>query len=192
MYLTGRINIPKDKVLDYTGWTVLCITSLLMRFALPLVDNIIHSDRFLLEYLVYGTLLSSAILWLIYKYNRDYFDGGGESRGSAVLSYFFGVIGLFVFGAAYYNLATAKTDSRNVQAFVIKKFESGRPGIPKVLVQLNDQEEQFHPNWPEWRRIQPNSTVVLNVGRGKLGYDYIFSFSTLSSAHKQDPKFDLP
>lgn len=145
-----------------------------------------------MEYLLYGTLLSSAILWLIYKYNRDYFDGGGERRASAVLSYFFGVIGLFVFGSAYYNSVTAKAASRNVQAFVIKKIESGRPAIPKVLLQLTNHKEQFHPNWPEWRRMQPNNTVVLNVGRGKLGYDYIFSFSTLPSAHKQDQKFSLP
>jgi hypothetical protein len=66
------------------------------------MENIMKAKSFLLEYSFYGAILSTTILYLIYKTNPDYYKGD-EKRASAVLSYFFGVITLSVFGTAFYN-----------------------------------------------------------------------------------------
>ena len=165
-----------DKLLDYIGWTFLVATIILLRLSERLLDNVIKAKSFLFEFAIYGTILSATILLAIYKTNPDYYNGG-EKRASAVLSYFFGVIALFVFGSAYYNLETAKKNIKHLKAFVADKSLNVRYETPYLTLQLDDSEERFQPKRKEWDNIKENDTILLTVGHGQLGYDYIFAFS---------------
>src|SRR5690349_11239559 len=116
-----------EKLLDFIGWTFLIVAILLLKFSERLLDNIIRAKSFLTEFAIYGVIISAVILYLIYKTNPNYFKGG-EKRASAVLSYFFGIIALFVFGGAYYNLQTAKKNTKNLKVFVSGKSKNTRYG----------------------------------------------------------------
>jgi hypothetical protein len=166
-----------DKLLDYIGWTFLVATILLLRLAEKLLDNIIKSNSFLLAYSFYGLILSATVLFFIYRTNPGYFEGG-EKRASAVLSYFFGLIALFVFGAAYYNLETAKMNTRAVKAFVTEKSQNFRYKSAYLTIEIENRTERFQPMETEWVKIAENDTILLTVGRGQLGYEHILKFTT--------------
>lgn len=165
------------KLLDYIGFTFLVATIVLLQFSERLLDNVIKAKSFLMEYAIYGTILSATTLILIYKTKPDYYIGG-EKRASAVLSYFFGVIFLFVFGSAYYNVETAKKNLKPIPAFVIDKSLNIRYKTPYLTLQIENRKERFQPKINEWNNIKEKDTILLTVGQGQLGYDYIFTFLT--------------
>lgn len=164
-----------NNLLDYVGWTLLAATILLLGLSVRLVENIIKAKIFVLEYSLYGTILSATILFLIYKTNPNYFKGG-EKRGSAVLSYFFGVITLTVFGTAYYSFKTARENTTELKAFVTEKSKNIRYGTTFLKLKIDNNEERFNPTYKEWERIEENDTILLTVGHGQLGYGHILTF----------------
>ena len=175
-----------DKLLDYIGWTFLIATLILLRVAERLLDNVIKAKSFLLEFSAYGLLLSATILFLIYRLRPDYFKSGETKRGSAVLSYFFGVIALFVFGTAYFNLETSKHKTRTTNAFVREHYENYRYKTKYVLLDFEGRTERFQPTKDEWKRISENDTVNLTIGQGQLGYENILLFT--KNTEKQQTK----
>lgn len=162
--------------LDYFGWTLLIATILLLTFSQRLLDNIINAKSFLIEYSIIGTFLSANALLLIYKTNPDYFKGG-DKRASAILSYFFGIIAIFVFGTAYYNFNTAKNNTGIVKALVVIKHENIRHSTKYLTLKLNGRTERFQPTPKEWEKIEQNDTILLTYGQGNLDFNYIFEFS---------------
>jgi hypothetical protein len=165
----------KHKLLDCIGWTFLVTTIVLLKLANRLLDNVINAKVFLFEFGIYGTILSAVILYVIYRTTPDYYKGG-ENRASALLSYFFGMIAIFVFGSACYNLETARKNIRSEKAYVSDKLMNVRYTTHYLILQLNDREEKFQPLKKEWDCVKKNDTILLTVGHGKLGYDYIFNF----------------
>jgi hypothetical protein len=140
------------------------------------MENIMKAKSFLLEYSFYGAILSTTILYLIYKTNPDYYKGD-EKRASAVLSYFFGVITLSVFGTAFYNFETAKENTTEIKAFVSDKSKNFRYGTTYLKLKIDSSEERFNPTHKEWEKIEENDTLLLTVGQGRLGYDHILTFT---------------
>jgi hypothetical protein len=166
-----------DKFLDYIGWTFLIATLILLRVAERLLDNVIKAKSFLIEYSIYGLLISTTVLFLIYKLNPDYFRSGETKRGSAVLSYFFGVIALFVFLTAYINIETSKQNIRTANAFVKDHYENYRYKTKYVLLDFDGRTERFQPKKEEWDKISVNDTITLTIGQGQLGYENILQFT---------------
>ena len=170
-----RMNI--EKLIDYIGWTFLIVTIVLLKVAEQLLDNIIKANLFLMEYSAYGLILSLTVLYLIYKLQPDYFKSGETKRGSAVLSYFFGVVALFVLGSAKYNLETSRQNTTIINAYVIDHFENYRHKTKYVTLYIDGRTERFQPNKNEWEEISLNDSLILTVGYGQLGYQHIFQFS---------------
>jgi hypothetical protein len=166
-----------EKFLDYIGWTFLVATLILLRIAERLLDNIIKAKSFLLEYSSLGLLLSLTVLYLIFRLQPDYFKSGETKRASAILSYFFGLITLFVFGTAYYNLETSKQNTKTTSAFVIDHYENYRYKTKYVTLDIDGRTERFQPNKYEWENISVNDSLTLTVGQGQLGYQCILQFT---------------
>ena len=139
-----------DTVLDYIGWAFLIATIILLKVAERLLDNIIEAKSFLIENLLYGLLFT--LLILIYKLNPDYIKSGEEKKASAILSYFFGVIALFVFGSANYNLETAKRNTNIIKAFVSGKSKNFRYKTNYLKLDFNNRSERFQPTTKEWEK----------------------------------------
>jgi hypothetical protein len=175
-----------DKLLDYIGWTFLIATIIFLKVAERLLDNIIKAKSFLLEYSTYGLIFSATVLFLIYKLQPEYFRSKETKRGSAVLSYFFGIIALFVFGMAYYNLETAKRNTKTSKALVLSKSKNFSSGTPYLKLDFDDRTERFQPTKKEWEKIVLNDTVILTTGLGQLGYQHILKFSTYSETTTDD------
>jgi hypothetical protein len=166
-----------EKILDYIGWTFLIVTIILLKVAERLLDNVIKAKSFLLEYSIYGIILSMTGLYLIYKLQPDYFNGGEEKRASAVLSYFFGWLAVFVFGSAKYNLETSKKDTKTINAYVIEHYENYLYKTKYVKLNIEGHEERFQPTKNEWEKISVNDSLTLTVGQGQLGYPCILHFT---------------
>lgn len=164
-----------DKLLDYIGWTFLVATILFLRISEQLLDNIIKAKSFLIEYALYGAFFSATVLFLFYKTNPNYYKGG-EKRASAILSYFFGVTALFVFGTTYYNFQTAKKNPRELKAYVSDKTKNFRYGTNYLILDFDNRTERFQPTKKEWEKIETNDTILLTVGQGQLGYEHILTF----------------
>ena len=56
-----------DTLLDYTCWTLLIATIVLLKVAEKMLDNIINTKFYFLEYSLHVLMLSVAVLFLIYK-----------------------------------------------------------------------------------------------------------------------------
>lgn len=166
-----------EKILDYIGWTYLILTIILLRVSERLLDNVIKAKSFLLEYSFYGLILSMTVLYLIYKLQPDYFNSGEEKRASAILSYFFGLLAIFVFGAAKYNLETSKADTKTINAFVIERYENYLYKTKYVKLNIEGHIERFQPTKNEWENISENESLTLTVGKGQLGYPCILHFT---------------
>jgi len=166
-----------EKFIDYIGWTFLVATLILLRIAERLLDNIIKAKAFLLEYTAFGLLLSLTVLYLIFKLQPDYFKSGETKRASAILSYFFGLIALFVFGTAYYNLETSKQNTKTINAYVIDHYENYRYKTKYVTLDIDGRTERFQPNKYEWEKISINDSLTLTIGQGQLGYQCILQFT---------------
>jgi hypothetical protein len=164
-----------DKILDYIGWTLIIVTIILLRFSERLIDNIINSNSFLIEYLIYGVIISSLFLYFLFKINRDYFKGN-EKRASAVLSYFFGVIGIFLFSSAYLNFQSSKKNQEKIIGIVVNKSNNIKYKTNYVKLIIDKKEERFISNDKDWKTITENDTLILTVGHGFLGYKHILSF----------------
>lgn len=95
-----------EKMLDILAWIILILTILLLRFLGNSLENIVHEKNFILIYLTIGFSISGVFLLLIYKLRPSYFIGG-ETRASAVLSYFWNRA-LTLFAAAAFTIQTAQ------------------------------------------------------------------------------------
>ena len=166
-----------DKLLDYIGWTLLIIASILLGSFGKFIDNIIYAKSFILEFSIYSLIISSAILLLIYRFNPNYFKSEDEKRGSAILSYFFGVAIIFLFWFCNYNINTANEELKKIKGIVVKKMKNTRYGTRYLKIKLGNKVERFQPNKKEWDLIYENDTIILLIGKGKLGYNYIFKFN---------------
>lgn len=165
-----------DKFLDYLAWMLLMTVILLLRFRERLLDNIIQANSFLWEYALYGLVFSFIFLFCIYKIRPNYYKGG-KRRASAVLSFFFGVLLLFIFGTAYYNFQTAEKNKKTIHISVLDKFKNQRYNTPYLTLHINNKAERFQPTMEEWQKIQKNDSIYLSIGQGVLGYQHIFTFS---------------
>lgn len=166
-----------DKLLDYIGWTFLISTLILLGVAERLLDNVIRAKSFLLEFSAYGLILSAINLFLIYRIRPKYFKSEESKRGSAVLSYFFGIIALFVFTTAYFNLETSKHNTRITHAIVREHYENYRYKTKYVLLDFDGRTERFQPTKNEWEKISVNDTITLTIGKGLFGYENILLFT---------------
>lgn len=166
-----------EKILDYIGWTFLIMTILLLKVAERLLDNVIYAKSFLVEYSIYGLILSLIVLYLIYKFQPEYFNSGEEKRASAVLSYFFGLVAIFVFGSAKYNLETSKTNTKIINAFVIERYENYLHKTKYVKLNIEGHKERFQPTKSEWENISVKDSLTLTVGKGRLGFLHILQFT---------------
>ncbi|MCB0515809.1 MAG: hypothetical protein R2798_10505 [Chitinophagales bacterium] len=93
------------------------------------------------------------------------------------MSYFFGVVILFLFGTAFYNFETAKESKKTLNVFVIDKTEQFRHKKKYLKLDIGNHTERFRPTTKEWKRIEINDTIKLTVGLGQLGYEHIFNFT---------------
>ena len=163
------------KLLDAIGWTMLFTTILFFRFFGRSIDNMVYAKSFIVEYVILGAVCSALVLFLMYRTNKTYFSGG-EKRGSAILSYFFGIIAIVLFSATAYNTETAKRNQSTIGAVVIDKSKNSRYSTPYLTLKVGDKSERFSPKLEEWNKIEKGDSIHLVVGRGHLGYDYIFQF----------------
>ena len=164
-----------DRLLDLIAWTFLFTTITALKYFEALFENTVNGKSFVMYGAIYGVVCSVGFLFLLYKTNRKYFRGG-EKRASAILSYFFGIVVLTLLAAAVYNIKTARKDLRLVQAVVVNKSKNVSYGTTYLTLQLKDRKERFNPTKEEWNRINERDTLYLEVGKGSLGYDYIFNF----------------
>lgn len=166
-----------EKFLDYIGWTFLIVTITLLKVAERLLDNVIKAKSFLFEYSIYGLIISLTVLYIIYKLQPDYFNSGEEKRASAILSYFFGLVAIFVFGAAKYNLETSKADTKTINAFVIERYENYLYKTKYFKLNIEGHKERFQATQSEWENISVNDSLTLTVGKGQLGFLQILQFT---------------
>jgi hypothetical protein len=166
-----------ENILDYIGWTFLIITVILLKVGERLLDNVIQAKSFVFEYSMYGLLLSLTVLYLMYKLQPGYFKNGTEKRASAVLSYFFGLVAIFVFGSAKYNLETSKKDTKTIHALVMERDENYLYKTPYVKLNIKGHTERFQPTKSEWENISVNDSLTLTVGKGRLGFLQILRFT---------------
>ena len=164
-----------DRLLDIIGWTFLIAAITILKFFERSFENTVNGKSFVITYIIYGVLCSIGFMVLLYKTNRKYFDGGKE-RASAVLSYFFGIVVVVLLLAASYNKDTARKNIRLVQAIVTGKSKNVTYSTTYLTLQIKDGKERFNPTNDEWNQISESDTLSLEVGKGNLGYDYIFNF----------------
>ena len=169
-------NNVNDKILDYVGWLLLFAMILLLRFAQNIINNIIDTKSFMVEYGLIGALIASTFLFLVYKFNRNYFKGG-EKRASAVLSYFFGITFLTIFVTAYFDLKICKENQQLRKAFIVQKSTNIKYGSKILKLNINGKIEKFNPTVAEWNEIQENEIINLIVCRGVSGYEHILKFN---------------
>ena len=148
----------------------------IMKFFEQLIDNIIKAKSFVLEHSIYGILFSFTVLFIIHKMNPNYFKSEKEKRGSAILSYIFGLTIIFMFSMGYFNIKTSKNNSKMIKAIVLKKSKNTRYGTKYLKLGINDRIERFQPNVKEWEAINERDTINLIVSKGKLGYQHILKF----------------
>ncbi|MBP9884128.1 MAG: hypothetical protein KBF32_12035 [Chitinophagales bacterium] len=165
-----------EKMLDILAWAILILTILLLRFFGNSLENIIHEKNFILIYLTIGLSISGVFLLLIYKLRPSYFIGG-ETRASAVLSYFFGIAALTLFAAAAFTIQTAQQQKSILSAIITDKSINARYNTPYLNILIDSKVERFQPSKREWDKISIADTLQLIVGKGRLNYYYVFSFS---------------
>ncbi len=164
------------RIIDYISWIVLLSSILVLAISGKLIENIINETSFLKTYSFYGVLIALSVLLLIYIFFPVYFNSDEEKRGSTVLSLFFGVTILYVFGAAYYNFKTAQTNKKSIKAFVIDKSKNIRYNNNYIKLSINNKIERFETNHKKWDSIQKNDTIMLILGKGKLKYNHVLDF----------------
>jgi hypothetical protein len=168
--------LQKDKLLDYFSWALLIISILLLKVTSGYLENIIRGKKFVLQYALSGVFLASVWMYLLYRLNRQYFEGG-EKRASAILSQFFSIIILTLFLSAFYNYYSGMKSTFAKKAFIISKTTNLRSGRNYIHLKIDDREERFSPAHKEFNKLQENDTTNLTIGKGKLGYEFIISFT---------------
>jgi len=164
-----------ERLLDIIGYTFLSAAIVLLGFYGSPLENLINGKSFYIIYAILGTVLSLAVVQFILKVFPDY-SNSDESRLSAISGYLIGIVAVFVFASAFYNIETAKDNKRLIEAVVIDKTKNIKYSTTYLRLNIYGKEERFNPSSEEWNQIEIDDTLVLNVGQGKLGYDYIFEF----------------
>lgn len=169
--------MQKDKILDYFSWALLIISVLLLKVTSGYLENIIKGKRFVIEYTLSGIALASLWMYLLFRLNRKYFEGG-EKRASAILSQFFSIIILTLFLSAFYNYYSGLKSTSIKKALIISKSKNIKSGRNYMHLKIDNREERFSPTAKEFDKLSENDTINLTIGKGKLGYEFIIAFNT--------------
>lgn len=170
-----EFRIIRLKLMEYIGWALLILTIILFKFADRLMDNIIRAKGFLLIYGFIGLMLSIGFIYLIQRKLPGFFSESTK-RGRVGMGYLLGLWALFTFGAALYNMETGRENTREIRAVVVKKVENNTYRTKYVFLDMATHQERFQPEREQWAQLISGDTVALKVGRGNLGFDYIFQF----------------
>ncbi len=172
------------KLIDFCSWALLGVSILLLSFASRYIENILFGKQFVGEFFLLGLAISISLTVLLYKTKRDYFEGG-EERASAVLSLFFSSIILTIFLSAYYNYYSGKDNIYFKEAILTEKTTNVKTRTEYFTLQLDGRNERFNPKHQEFKSLNKGDTVMLTMGKGMAGYDFIYQFRKKS---KSEPK----
>ncbi len=164
-----------DKLLDILAWVFLFTGIILLMIGGRIIDNIIHANNFTIKSLAVGAIFAGVFIYVLLKLIPNYFKGG-NSRASAILSFIFGIIVITLFGAGKFNMETSN-NKRIVTGYVVKKTKNHKYGTPYLKILVDGRIERFQPLKEEWDLLFEKDSLYLTVGKGDLGYDYIFKFS---------------
>lgn len=167
-----------DKILDIVAWGILFVSWLLLGFSGRILENIIHGKQFVLKFGLLGVFIAITVLFVIHKTNKQYLQSNSMKRGSAVLSYFFGIVIITFFSFGFYNYSMAEKNQVKLEAVVIDKFENVRYKTGYIELSFNGKKERFDVKRSVWEKINKNDTINIVVGKENLGYNYIFSFES--------------
>lgn len=168
--------MKRDQLLDYLSWTFLSLSLALLTFTARYVENIIRGKMFVLEYVLWGILIASLWMFILYRTYRSYFDGG-QRRASAILSQYFSWVVLTLFLGAFYNYETGKKNTVVKKALVVRKSENVKTKTKYVhLIIGNNKRERFNPRSNEYRLMRANDSTLLLIGKGNLRYEFILAF----------------
>jgi hypothetical protein len=167
--------LQSDKIIDYLSWTLLFVAILLLKATSSYVENIIHGRKFVWYYLLIGLVIASLWMFVLYKLKRNYFDGG-EKRASAVLSQFFGIIVLTIFLNAFYTYQTGKTNLYHKTAVLQDKGHNLKSGADFLHLVIDGRKERFKAKPREYKNLVSGDSLILTIGKGKTGYEFIYKF----------------
>jgi hypothetical protein len=111
----------------------------------------------------------------LYKMKPGYFDGG-QKRASAILSQFFAIIILTIFVNVYYTYQSGKKHLYFKKAIVVNKADNIKSGTLYAELLMDGRKERFSPGKKEFGKFVDGDTLLLTIGKGKTGYDYIYEF----------------
>lgn len=167
-----------ERILDYMAWSLLITSIIVLRFLERLVENLVEGKAFIIYYGIIGFVTGLFVLYLFYRFKPTYFKSNQEKRASAILSYVFSLSVLFLFGFAYYNKHTGESDLKKQEAIVVDKNKNYRYHTRYLLLKIdNNSARKFMVNQNVWEDTGINDTIQISVGRGALGYEYIYKFT---------------
>ncbi|WP_299702283.1 hypothetical protein [uncultured Pontibacter sp.] len=148
----------------------------------PPLDNHIHTNDFLIIYGLLGVALATVTTSILKKMMPSFFKNN-HTRAVAILGLWLSIAACTVMIAGHYNMATAKANLRTEKAFVQQKTKNVSTSTRYLYLQLATHEERFSPRKAsEWDAIAVGDSLELTVGKGELGYSYIFHFKRSHSS----------
>lgn len=138
-------------------------------------ENIIHGKTFVWNYFLIGLTISIAWIFILYKARKTYFMGG-EKRAGAILGQFFSIIVLTILLSVLHTYFTGKNSIYYKEAVVIDKAKNVYTGTAYVHLLIDGRRERFNPRNKEFDQIAIGDTILLEIGKGKTGFDIIYEF----------------
>lgn len=162
------------KLWDYISWTMVLGVIVLARLDNRTIENIIGGASFAWQFVAIGFVLALAITFLHRRLDRSYFDGG-KDRASAILSRVAAITWGTLMVAMYFNCAIPVNQYVEQQALVDQGYSKGSLNKYVFLI-INEHRERFRPPVKIFPEIITGNTITVQIGHGKLGYDFIAEF----------------
>ncbi len=169
----GKQTIP-ERILHYAGFAF----AISAYFAFTLlgrhIENIIGGVSFALYCAAIGLLLGFVYFRLL-KIVYPSFIRNNEQRQGSILAFCLGIAVWSTFGFVWYNKQSIHVIQQK-KVRVISKSKNARHGTPWLFLDIDGKEQRFSPVKKEWDKAREGDSVTIAYGKGKMGYEYIFSF----------------
>ncbi len=137
------------------------------------IENIIEESRFWKKYAISGFIIGIISLFLIRLVRASVFMESGR-RYAVIFGFVLGSMFISASSASYFNSKYADSSVAKVE-FPVKHKSSGgtKSKAYWIFIEIDNSTRRFKLSRILWDQLQEGDTVLLEIRKGFLGYDYV-------------------
>jgi hypothetical protein len=176
---------PFDKFVYYSAAVLFGAGILLGILEIPRIDNTIDGASLFWIYSGVGVALAAVITMVLKKVSPSIFFESSR-RLTVYFGLFLGLSLAVPFTASFTNGHFSATSTECREYTILRKSTGGKRNRSSwIFLKIDKEEERFDVTHEFWNRVQEGEAVILCTRRGKLGYEVVTNFRTITSNEKE-------